>query len=60
MFPNACMGLGISVIALLELSGDGFQFNDFVEPLNSEDDFNMNYVIGILTLDCVLLMTVSW
>lgn len=54
------MGLGISVIALLELSGDGFQFNDFVGPLNSEDDFNMNYVIGILTLDCVLLMTVSW
>ncbi|XP_019852385.1 PREDICTED: ATP-binding cassette sub-family A member 3-like [Amphimedon queenslandica] len=60
IFPNTCMGLGVSTIALLEMSGEGFQFIDFTRPLNSEDPINMHYVTGLLLLDSVLFMIVSW
>ena len=60
IFPNTCMGLGISTIALLELGGEGFQFIDFTRPLNSEEPINMHYVTGLLLLNSVILMIVSW
>ena len=54
------MGLGINTIALLEIRGQGVQWNNIDEPISLDDDFNLGWVFLMLILDSVVYMLIAW
>ena len=60
LLSNTCMGLAVNVISLLELRGDGLQFNNFAAPLSLDDQFNMLVITLMLLLDSAVYLLVAW
>ena len=60
LLSNTCVGLGVEVLARLELREVGWQFSNFASPLSLDDDFNMAWVCGMLALDAIAYMLAAW
>ena len=60
LLSNTCLGLGVEVISRLEQRQEGLQWNNLVAPLSADDNFNMAWVLGMLLIDAVVYMTLSW
>ena len=57
---NTCLGLGVEVLSRLEQRQEGLQWDNFVTPLSVDDTFNMTWVFGMLLIDAVVYMALSW
>ena len=60
ILSNTCVGLGINTIALLEIRGEGVQWNNLDEPISLDDDFNLGWVLLMLIVDSVVYMLIAW
>ena len=60
LLSNTCLGLGVEVISRLEQRQEGLQWDNLVAPLSADDNFNMAWVLGMLLIDAVVYMTLSW
>lgn len=60
LLSNTCLGLGVEVISRLEQRLEGLQWDNIATPLSADDDFNMAWVLGMLLIDTVGYMTLSW
>lgn len=54
------MGLGVNVIATLEIREEGVTFNNAGEPVSLDDSFNMGIVFAMLILDSIIYMLIAW
>jgi hypothetical protein len=54
------LGLGVEVISRLEQRLEGLQWNNVATPLSADDDFNMAWVLGMLLIDTIGYMILSW
>ena len=54
------MGLGINTIALLEIRGEGIQWNNVDEPISLDDDFNFAWMLMMLIVDSIVYMLIAW
>ena len=60
MLSNICLGLGVEIISRLELRLEGLQWNNVATPLSADDDLNMAWVFGMLLIDSVVYLLLSW
>ena len=60
LLSNTCLGLGVEVMARLEIRQEGLTFANFASPVSADDSFNMAWVFGMLLLDSILYMVVAW
>ena len=60
LLSNTCLGLGVEVISRLEQRLEGLQWNNIASPLSADDDFNMAWVLGMLLIDAIGYMMLSW
>ena len=60
ILSNTCMGLGINTIALLEIRGEGVQWNNFTDDISLDDNFHLGYVFFMLILDSIVYMLIAW
>jgi hypothetical protein len=54
------MGLGVNTVALLEIRGEGIQWNNFYQDISLDDDFHLGYVFLMLILDSIIYMVIAW
>ena len=54
------MGLGITVIARLEIRQEGLQWDNVAEPISLDDDFHVGYVFMMLILDAIVYYVIAW
>lgn len=57
---NTCMGLGINVIATLEIREEGVLWTNAADPLSADDDFNLAIVFTMLIVDSIIYMLIAW
>ena len=57
---NTALGLGVTVIARLEIRLEGLQWDNAAKPLSSDDDFHMGYVFMMLLLDAIVYYVIAW
>ena len=60
ILSNTCMGLGINTISLLEIRGEGVQWDNFSQDISLDDDFHLGYVFLMLILDSIVYMLIAW
>ena len=60
LLSNTCLGLGVEVISRLEQRLEGLQWDNIATPLSADDDFNMAWVLGMLLIDTIGYMILSW
>jgi ATP-binding cassette subfamily A (ABC1) protein 3 len=60
ILSNSCMGLGVNTVALLEIRGEGIQWNNFYQDISLDDDFHLGYVFLMLILDSIIYMVIAW
>ena len=60
ILSNTCLGLGVTVLARLEIREEGLQWDNASEPLSLDDDFHMGYVFMMLILDAIAYYVVAW
>ena len=60
IFSNTCLGLGVTVIARLEIREEGLQWDNAADPLSLDDDFHMLYVFVMLILDAIVYYVIAW
>lgn len=57
---NTCMGLGVNVIATLEIREEGVLWSNAAEPVSADDNFNMAIVFLMLIVDSIIYMLIAW
>ena len=60
ILSNTCLGLGVTVIARLEIREEGLQWDNVLKPLSLDDDFHMGYVFMMLIMDAMIYYLVAW
>lgn len=60
ILSNTCLGLGVEVLSRLEQRLEGLQWSNIAAPLSADDDFNMAWVFGMLLIDAIGYMILSW
>ncbi|XP_030830907.1 ATP-binding cassette transporter subfamily A isoform X1 [Strongylocentrotus purpuratus] len=60
LLSNTCMGEGVLVLARYELKGEGAQFSNIGESPSEGSTFSMGSVFGMLILDTVLYLLITW
>ena len=60
ILSNTCMGLGINTISLLEIRGEGVQWDNLSQEISLDDNFHLGYVFLLLILDSVVYMLIAW
>ena len=60
ILSNTCLGLGVKVIARLEVREEGLQWDNASDRLSSDDDFHMGYVFMMLILDAIVYYVIAW
>jgi len=54
------MGLGINVIATLEIREEGITWANAADPVSADDDFNIAIVFTMLIIDSIIYMLIAW
>ena len=57
---NTCMGLGVNVIATLEIREEGILWSNAADPVSADDDFNIAIVFTMLIVDSIIYMLIAW
>lgn len=57
---NSCVGLGVETIRLLEITGDGAQWESLFQGNPIDDDFKLGYAFIMLIVDAILYMVIAW
>ena len=60
ILSNTCMGLGVNTISLLEIRGEGVQWDNFYQDISLDDDFHLGYVFLMLIIDSIVYMLIAW
>eukprot|EP00730_Choanoeca_flexa_P008671 TRINITY_DN12519_c2_g1_i12.p1 TRINITY_DN12519_c2_g1~~TRINITY_DN12519_c2_g1_i12.p1 ORF type:complete len:1527 (+),score=451.98 TRINITY_DN12519_c2_g1_i12:2-4582(+) len=60
LLSPSCIGVGSNILASREASGQGVTFDNLSDPASELDDFSMASVFGMLILDTILYLLVTW
>ena len=60
LLSNTCMGLGVNVIATLEIRQEGVTWSNAGNRLSVDDDFNLAIVFIMLIVDSIIYMLIAW
>lgn len=60
LLSNSCVGLGIDVFTLFEITGDGAQWKDLFKAASFDNDFKVGYTFIMLIVDAILYMVIAW
>lgn len=60
LLSNTCVGLRVEVLSQLELRQEGLRWGNAASPLSADADFRMAWVHGMLLLDSILYMVLTW
>eukprot|EP00047_Mylnosiga_fluctuans_P017551 m.62475 g.62475 ORF g.62475 m.62475 type:complete len:1711 (+) comp7137_c2_seq6:34-5166(+) len=60
LLSPTCIGIGATLIAIFEARGEGLTFSNLTAYPNDDDSFTMAKVFGMLILDCVLYIIITW
>ena len=60
ILSNTCTSMGIYAVSLLEIRGEGAQWNNFYREISQDDDFSLGYVFLMLIVDSIVYMLIAW
>jgi ATP-binding cassette subfamily A (ABC1) protein 3 len=60
LLSPTCVGIGASILAMFESSGEGLTFANLSRDPTDGDSFTMASVFGMLVLDCIIYGLIAW
>ncbi len=60
LLSNTAFGFGIEIIARLEQQTVGITWDNVFQPITVDDSFNMPWILGMLLMDSIVYLALTW
>eukprot|EP00042_Codosiga_hollandica_P059065 m.900658 g.900658 ORF g.900658 m.900658 type:complete len:796 (-) comp60047_c0_seq2:2027-4414(-) len=60
LLSTTCVGIGMNIFSIFEARGEGLNFGNLQDAPSDVDNYTMAHVLGMLVLDCVIYLILTW